>query len=96
MTVIFWISLTWVLACTAISRLPVQQRHLPGAVLMLAAVPILLLIWMQISFWLALLGLCAVVSTFPNVVRLAKARYRGEDVKIDANVLRYLVVPGEL
>jgi len=29
-------------------------------------------------------------------VHFARARYRGEEMALDANVLRYLVIPGEI
>ena len=96
MTPLFWIALTWVLATVAVGRLQVQQRFVPGVLLIASAVPILLSIGFQVSWMLALLGLVAVVSFFPNVMRLARAQYRGEDTRIDAHVLRYLVTPGEI
>ena len=46
--------------------------------------------------FVALLGLVAVASLFPNLVHFARARYRGEQMAIDANMLRYLVIPGEI
>lgn len=96
MTPLFWISLTWVLATVAVARLPVQQRFLPGALLMVTAVPIILSIGFQVGWLLALLGLVAVASLFPNLVTFARARYRGEQAALNANVLRYLVIPGEI
>ena len=96
MTPLFWISLTWVLATVVVMRLPVHQRFLPGALLMLTAVPILLSIGFQVGWLMALLGLAAVASLFPNLVHFARARYRGEEMAINANVLRYLVIPGEI
>ena len=96
MTPLFWISITWVLATIAVGRLPAHQRYLPGGLLMLTAVPIILSIGIQVGWFMALLGLAALVSLFPNALRLAQARYRGEDVKVDANVLRYMLVPGDL
>ena len=96
MTALFWMALTWVLCATAVGRMPVQQRILPGTVLLMAAVPILLMILFQVGFLAAILALAAILSMFPNPVRLAMAYYRGEKVVIDINVLRYLAVPGEL
>ncbi|MGB3244339.1 MAG: DUF2484 family protein [Sulfitobacter sp.] len=96
MTPLFWIALTWVLATTAVGRLPVPQRTIPGALLMVTAVPIILSIGIQVGWPMAILGVAALASLFPNPLRLLVARYRGEAIKVDANVLRYLVVPGEL
>ncbi|MGC1494265.1 MAG: DUF2484 family protein [Sulfitobacter sp.] len=96
MTPLFWISVTWVLAATAVGRLPLQQRTLPGAVLALAAVPIILSLGIQVGWLMALLGVAAVISCYPNIYRLALARWRGEKVHVDANVLRFLVIPGEI
>ena len=96
MTPLFWIALSWVLTTYVVSRMPIEQRKLPGAVLAVAAVPIILSIAFQIGFLAALFASVGALSLFPNVLRLAQARYRGEKVKIDANVLRYLAVPGEL
>ena len=96
MTPLFWISLTWVLAATAIGRLPLQQRFLPGAALAVASVPILLGIGIQISWLMALGALVAVISTFPAPRRLIMARYRGEKITMNPQTLRLLVVPGEL
>ena len=96
MTPLFWIALTWVLATVAVSRLPVPQRTLPGALLMLCAMPIILSIGIQVGWLMAVLGIAALISLYPNPLRLLFARYRGEVVKLDINVLRYLVVPGEL
>lgn len=96
MTPLFWISLTWVLATVVVMRLPVHQRFLPGALLMVTAVPIILSIGFQVGWLMALLGLAAVASLYPNVVHFARARYRGEQMSMDANVLRYLVIPGDI
>jgi len=96
MTPLFWMALTWVLCATAVERLPVAQRPLPGALLLLAAVPILLMIILQMGFLAGILALAGVLLMFPNPVRLVLAYYRGERFAIDANVLRYLAVPGEL
>ena len=95
MTALFWMALTWVLCATAVGRLPVSQRILPGAVLLMA-VPILLMILFQVGFLAMVLALVAIFSMFPNPVRLVRAYYKGERFVIDANVLRYMVVPGEL
>lgn len=96
MTPLFWIALTWVLATAAVARLPLHQRFVSGALLMLTAFPILISIVLQVGWFMALLGFAAVLSLFPNPLRLIRVRYQGESVQIDANVLRYMVVPGEL
>ncbi len=96
MTPLFWIALTWVLTTTVVARLPLHQRTLPGALLVIAGFAIVLSIGIQVGWVMALLGLGALVSSYPNVIRLAVARWRGEDVDIDANVLRFLVIPGEV
>ena len=96
MTPLFWIALTWVLATVFVGRLPLHQRFLPGAVLAVAAVPIVISIGVQVGWIMALLALVAIVSLFPNLYRLAVARYRGQELRLDANALRYLVVPGEI
>lgn len=96
MTPLFWIALTWVLATIMVGRLPVGQRIIPGAMLMAAGVLISLSMGVALGFFSALLGLGAVFSLFPNPIRLAVARYRGEEIAINAQVLRYMVVPGEL
>ncbi|MBD3663648.1 DUF2484 family protein [Sulfitobacter aestuariivivens] len=96
MTPIFWISITWVLAATAVVRLPLHQRSLVGALLLLAALPILISIGMQVGWFMALLASVAVISAYPNIVELARALYRRERVKIDTNTLRFLVAPGAL
>ncbi|MGJ8625542.1 MAG: DUF2484 family protein [Sulfitobacter sp.] len=96
MTPLFWIAVTWVLATAAVARLPLHQRFLSGALLLMAAVPILISIGLQVGWVMALLGFAAVLSLFPNPLRLIRVRYQGDPVQIDANVLRYMVVPGEL
>ena len=96
MTPLFWIALTWVLATCVVGRLPLHQRFIPGGLLMVTAVPILLSMWVQIGFLPALLGLVAMASLYPNPLRLALARYRGQEVQINGQMLRYMVVPGEL
>ncbi len=96
MTPLFWISLTWVLASVAVARLPVHQRFLPGALLMGTAVPILLAIGFQVGWLMAVFGVAAVVSLYPNLVHLLHARYRGEETAINRAVLRYLVSPGDV
>lgn len=95
MTPLFWMALTWVLVTIVVARLPLHQRFVPGALLLLTAIPILILICLQVGWFMALLSLVAIASLFPHPVRLAQALYRGEHVQIDANVLRYLVVPSE-
>ena len=96
MTPLFWIALTWVLATIMVARLPLGQRFVPGALLALAALPILVSIFLQLGPLGALLGAGAALSLFPNTLRLAQARWRGERVRIDANVLRFLLVPDAL
>ncbi|MEM6304152.1 MAG: hypothetical protein AAF744_05490 [Pseudomonadota bacterium] len=96
MTPLFWISLTWVLAATAVGRMPVEKRFVPGAALMVAALPIILSIWLQVSWLFAILALVAVASTFPVLARMVMARYRGEKVELSPKLLRLMVVPGEL
>lgn len=96
MTPLFWIALTWVLATIAVGRLPVGQRVIPGAMLMLAGVFIALSMGAQLGLFAGLLGLGAVGSLFPNPYRLIVARYRGEKIKINSQLMRYMVVPGDL
>lgn len=96
MTPLFWMAVTWALCATGVSRLPAQQRPLPGALLLLAALPILLMIVMQMGFLAGIFAIIAILSMFPNPVRMAVAYWRGERFRIDANVLRYLAAPGEL
>ncbi len=96
MTPLFWISLSWVLAATAIGRLPLQQRFLPGGALAIASVPIILALGIQISWLMALCALAAVISTYPALCRLIMARCRGEKVTMNTQTLRFLVVPGDV
>ena len=96
MTPLFWIALTWVLATTAVARLPLHQRQVPGAILAVAGMVIILSLGIQMGWVMALLGVAALISTYPNVFRFALARYRGEQVRIDANCLRFLVIPGDV
>lgn len=96
MTPLFWISITWVLAATAVARLPMHQRSPIGALLLLTAVPILISIGLQVGWFMALLGLGAVLSAYPNILQLARALYRREQVRIDRTALRFLVAPGAL
>ena len=96
MTPLFWIALTWVLATVFVSRLPLHQRFLPGALLAVTALPIVISIGVQVGLIMALLAIAAIISLFPNFQRLIMARYRGEDLRLDTNALRYLVMPGEL
>jgi len=96
MTPLFWIALTWVLATIMVGRLPVGQRILPGALLMLSGVLIILSMTIQLGIVFGLLGLIAAGSLFQNPARLALARYRGEKFEINAQLLRYMVVPGDL
>ncbi len=96
MTPLFWIALTWVLATIMVGRLPVGQRIIPGAMLMVAGILISLSMGVTLGFWSAILGFGAVFSLFPNPLRLIRARYRGEDIQMNAQVLRYMVVPGDL
>ena len=95
MTPLFWIALTWVLITIVVARLPLHQRFIPGALLMLCAVPILLSICLQVGWFMALLSIAAILSLFPYPLRLVLALYRGEQVQVDANVLRYMVIPSE-
>lgn len=96
MTLIFWISICWVLAATAVGRTPIEKRFLPGAALMNTALPIVFLIGLTVGWLMALLAMVAVGSTFPAIYRILQARYRGEKVELTPNVLRLMVVPGEI
>ena len=96
MTPLFWIALTWVLATFVVGRLPLHKRPIPGALLVVTALPIILSMGLQLGWLVALAGLAAMASLYPNPLRLALARYRGEQVRLDGNLLRIMVVPGEI
>jgi hypothetical protein len=95
MSPLFWMALTWVLITIVVARLPVHQRFVPGALLLFAAMPILISICLQVGWFMGFLSLVAIASLFPYPLRVVQALYRGEQVQVNAGVLRYLVVPSE-
>ena len=65
-TIMIWVILAclWVLAATLVAFLPMRHQYIPGGALLLTAPILLVILSRQVSPWLALAGVVAVVSMF--------------------------------
>lgn len=67
----------WVLASAVVAMLPMRQQYVPGVALLMAAPVLIVLIGIQYSWVVAVLGLVAFVSMFRNPLRYFYSRLRG-------------------
>jgi hypothetical protein len=64
MTLSLTLACVWVVLATVTAFLPMRLQYGPGLALLLAALPLLVFIGIQHSFWIVLLVLAGIVSMF--------------------------------
>ncbi len=79
---LLWLSVLWVFASAGVAMLPMRQQYIPGAALLIAAPVLIVLIAMQVGWFMALLGLAAFVSMFRNPLIFLVAKLRGQNPQV--------------
>jgi formate/nitrite transporter FocA (FNT family) len=64
MTISLTLACIWVVAAAIVAFLPMRLQYAPGLTLLLLAVPLLVFIGFQHSFWVVLLAVGGLVSMF--------------------------------
>ena len=76
--ILLWASIAWVFASVATAMLPMRLQFVPGICLLIAAPVLIILISMELGWWVGILALAAFVSMFRNPLRYIWARLRGQ------------------
>ena len=76
------ICILWVFASAGVAMLPMRQQYLPGALLLLCAPVLIVLIAIQVGWFMALLGLAAFGSMFRNPLVFLWAKLRGQNPQV--------------
>ena len=79
---LLWICILWVFASAGVAMLPMRQQYLPGAFLLLCAPVLIVLIAIQVGWFMALLGLAAFGSMFRNPLMFILAKLRGQNPQL--------------
>jgi len=82
MTLLFWFSILWVLAATAVAMLPMRRQYIPGVALLAAAPVLIAMIAVQVGWVFGALALWAFVSMFRNPLKYFWARFKGQDPQV--------------
>ncbi|MGI3184816.1 DUF2484 family protein [Nioella aestuarii] len=64
MTISLILACIWVVAATIVAFLPMRLQYVPGLTLLILALPLLVYIGIQHSFWVVLLAIGGLVSMF--------------------------------
>lgn len=64
MTISLTLACVWVVAAAIVAFLPMRMQYVPGLTLLVLAVPLLVYIGIQHSFWVVLLVVMGLVSMF--------------------------------
>ncbi|MFV1877052.1 DUF2484 family protein [Nioella sp.] len=64
MTISLTLACVWVVAAAIVAFLPMRMQYVPGLTLLVLAVPLLVYIGIQHSFWVVLLAVMGLVSMF--------------------------------
>lgn len=75
--ILLWASILWVFASAATAMLPMRHQYVPGVTLLIAAPILIVLIGMELGWWVSVLALAAFISMFRNPLRYIWARARG-------------------
>lgn len=76
---LLWISVLWVFASAGVAMLPMRQQYIPGVALLLLAPVLIVLIGIQVGWFMALLAIAAFVSMFRNPLVYLAAKLRGQN-----------------
>lgn len=76
--ILLWASILWVFASVATAMLPMRHQYFPGVALLIAAPVLIVLIGMELGWWVSVLALAAFISMFRNPLRYIWARARGQ------------------
>lgn len=72
----------WVFVGTLTALLPMRRQMVPGATLLLTALPIIVWLSVDHGWWIGALGLAGFVSMFRNPLKYLWARARGQKPKL--------------
>ena len=76
---LLWISVLWVFASAGVAMLPMRQQYVPGVALLVFAPVLIVLIGIQVGWFMALLAIAAFVSMFRNPLVYLAAKLRGQN-----------------
>lgn len=79
---LLWICVLWVFASAGVAMLPMRSQYIPGVLLLLAAPVLIVMIGLQVGWFMAVLGLAAFVSMFRNPLRFIWAKVRGQNPQV--------------
>lgn len=79
---LLWVCVLWVFASVGVAMLPMRLQYVPGVLLLIAAPVLIVLIGVQVGWFMALLGLAAFVSMFRNPLIYLWAKLRGQDPQV--------------
>ncbi|MCX7559349.1 DUF2484 family protein [Sulfitobacter sp. F26204] len=79
---LIWLCILWVFASAGVAMLPMRQQYVPGVILLLAAPVLIVMIAIQVGWFMALLGLAAFVSMFRNPLMFLWAKLRGQNPQV--------------
>tara|TARA_R110000850_G_scaffold37270_17_gene98212 strand:- start:1076 stop:1327 length:252 start_codon:yes stop_codon:yes gene_type:complete len=77
-----WLCLLWVFLSAGVATLPLRVQYVPGAILLVAAPVLIVMIGLQVGWLYALLALAAFVSMFRNPLRFLLAKLRGQNPEV--------------
>ena len=81
MTLLF-LSVAWVFASAGVAMLPIRQQFIPVALLLALAPVLLVLIALQVGWFMSVLGIAALVSMFRNPLMFILAKLRGQNPQL--------------
>lgn len=79
---LLWSCVLWVLASAAVAMLPMRRQYLPGVILMALAPVLIVLVGLQVGWFMAVLGIAAFVSMYRNPLRYLVAKLRGQSPQV--------------
>ncbi len=79
---LLWLCIVWVFASVAVAMLPMRRQYIPGVALLLAAPILIVMIGMQVGWFVAVLAIAAFVSMFRNPLKYLFAKFKRESPEV--------------
>ena len=79
---LLWLCVLWVFASAGVAMLPVRKQFIPAGILLALAPVLIVLIGMKVGWFMAALGLAALVSMFRNPLKYIAAKLRGQSPEL--------------
>ena len=86
MTISMVLGFLWIVAGAIVAMLPMRLQFLPGSILLISCLPLLFFIGYENGWWIAGLGLAAVLSMFRKPLMYYMRRAMGLPVELPKEI----------